>query len=253
MGGDGPMTGVRASRVWKVPSSIGDVEVVRGVGGGVAPLLAGFGLATCTFLATAQSPPPAGDAALAALATGTVSLLLSMQLAFYAQRHWVAPSARLDWWPEATRSVAELQRVRAQQALDRDRFDFYYDRVRGTYNAGLCLMLLGLALVLVPADANPVRWAATVFVLLATVVELLWSFATSRTGVLRLLRGLGLVPEDPRSPPRLSELDEVSRDSVLGTGADTGTAAPTGTGRPARGSPRRRAPRPPPVRDRRAP
>ena len=177
--------------MWKVPSSVGDVEVVRGVGSGVAPVLAGFGLATCTFLATAEAPPPAGDAALVALAAGTVALLLSMQLAFYAR-------AALGGAVLAAGLVARghpvgrgAERLRRQRAEDRDLFDFYYDRVRATYNAGLCLMLSASRWCWSP-PTGPARWAASGLVVLAAVVELLWSFGRGRPTVARVLRRLGV-------------------------------------------------------------
>jgi hypothetical protein len=53
----------------------GLMVVIRGLGGTVAPLLAGFSLAAAAQLVTSQKPPPLADWAIAAFTVGTTMLL----------------------------------------------------------------------------------------------------------------------------------------------------------------------------------
>lgn len=117
----GPASGADAGKrhpAWVRPRTLGYHESLRGLGGIVSPLLAGFSLATIATLVTSENPPPLAEWAVAALALAITLLLYSMQTASQALTHNPSPQEILNWRPEATVSVEELQRAREAQAAD---------------------------------------------------------------------------------------------------------------------------------------
>src|SRR5437899_1807757 len=92
------------SQVWKRHAPIGKFAMVQGMGGIVAPLLAGFALATIAVLlttgwvnssTTSKDGPPFADWAVAALAIAATLFLLTMEFAFVASRYAITPEERL--------------------------------------------------------------------------------------------------------------------------------------------------------------
>ena len=138
--------------VWVRPRSLGFHEALRGLGGIVAPLLAGFSLAAIATLATADSPPPLADWALAVFAITVALLLFSMQIAFMSLTRNSTPPDVLTWRPEIVVSEDELQQARAAQA------EAFADMTRLgqhsllTYNFGLIAFLTAILLLMIPED-----------------------------------------------------------------------------------------------------
>ena len=98
------------TRVWKRPGSIGDAEAIRGMGGVVSPLLAGFALATIAVLMTSADPKktPLAPWAVLCLAGAAVAFLYVMQYSFLAVRSGSSPSSYIDWEPEVTINQNDL-------------------------------------------------------------------------------------------------------------------------------------------------
>jgi hypothetical protein len=165
--------------LWASPKRFGYHESVKGIGGVVAPLLAGFSLATIAALVAAEPPARFADEAIFALATAASLLLYSMQVAFMAMQHHATPAELLSWYPEGIVNKRSLDDLRARQAKDRARIDGFVRRYANSYELGLLMFLLGLWLLVWPdgADPAPARVGALVAVGLAFLVELWWSIA----------------------------------------------------------------------------
>jgi hypothetical protein len=188
---------------------IGEMEAVRGMGGIVAPLLAGFALATIAVLVTASEHPPCASWAILFLAASAVAFVYAMQFSFMALRYGAAPQERLDWTPEAavdtTQALAELRREQAQDHALNKR----YSRRAGIfYNLGLLGFLAGLGFVMVPKTWSVQSVATLGVVAVAFLAELLWILRSR--GVARWLVPLR---EDVRDV-HVSQADDTSLDAV---------------------------------------
>ena len=170
---------MRLPRVWKRPTSIGEGEAIKGMGGIVAPLLAGFSLATVGVLATSYDPSktPLATWSLLCLSSAAVAFLYVMQYSFLAVRSGSPPSSYLDWEQGAARSRDCLTRVRREQAADRRLFDIFNKRCSVLYDAGVLFFLAGLALVVVPVRWETPNVAALVVLAGAFLVEFLWALS----------------------------------------------------------------------------
>jgi hypothetical protein len=160
--------------IWKPPIPLGEAEVVRGLGGIVAPLLAGFSLAAIATLLTATSPPRLTEFAIVAFVLTVAVLLFAMQFAFVALRYVVLPSDRIDWHPEASTKSEVLKKVREEQAVDQAITKIYADRTALLYNLGLVFFSAGLTLLLVPTRWTVGRILALAIAAVATSLELYW-------------------------------------------------------------------------------
>ena len=140
--------------VWSRPRTLGYPESLRGLGGIVSPLLAGFSLAAITLLLTTDQTktPPQADWAIVAFTVAVVLLLFSMQVAFEALRQNSSPADVLMWRPEATVSIEELRVAREAQAADLAELTRLAGLSFRVYGPGLIAFLTGLLLVLVPRD-----------------------------------------------------------------------------------------------------
>ncbi len=197
--------------------------MVQGMGGVVAPLLAGFSLATIAVLLTtgsvnASKPtgdgPPHADLAVAALALAAALFLLTMEFAFWAARYATSPQERMDWTAEAVVNRPALDQARTEQAMDRQLADYYSGRARWMYNGGLLLFFAGLGALLIPQ-----RWSPP-FVVAAGVVFLTLAFEIWAV-FLQCPRGLysAIFPsyDDVRAKvtEKIDPLDDTLRGSIM--------------------------------------
>lgn len=208
--GDSP----RTSLVWKRPENVARGEEVRGFGGVVATLIAGFSLAAIAQLVSAEDPPPLYSTAVAAFTTASVLMLISAQFAFLTLRYSATPEERLAWHPEARVHPLPLAAERQRQAEDKLLSDAYYSRARFFFNLGLIFFFTGLAFTVIPHDWNLGWFAALTVAVIGGLTEVRWA---KRGGGLR-------VPRLPLFPTRefvseqviLSELDDVSKSALSG-------------------------------------
>jgi hypothetical protein len=187
---------VSAPQVWKRPNSPGDIEAVKGMGGVVAPLLAGFCLATIAVLMTSTNTAKTPLAVWATLClTGAAVLFLyTVQYSFLAVRSGSPPSAYLDWQTEARLDPKRMHKLRREQAQDRELFNRYQRRAGAFFTLGMWAFLAGLALVLVPHQWQFMNVVAVSGVGIAFFVEVLWWLSGSPPVVCRLTRLIGRVP-----------------------------------------------------------
>ena len=177
-----PSTPYPQEGLWQRPARLGSQEALKGLGGGVAPFLAGFSLATIALLVTADHTPRLTGPAIAAFATSASFLLYSMQVAFQALEHSASPADWLSWYPEATVNTRSLKSVRLRQAKEFARVKAVWKAHAITYELGFVFFLIGLFLLIwprSPARGDPSIWRvlALVPVGLAILVEVWWFVA----------------------------------------------------------------------------
>jgi hypothetical protein len=216
---------------------LGYHEALRGLGGIVAPLLAGFSLAAIATITTSDHAPPLADWAVAAFAAVVAFLLFSMQVAFLSLGQVASPDDVLAWRPEARVSETELQEARRVQGLEFEemsrlgRLSFY------AYAAGLIAFLLGVLLLMVPDDWSAARITGFAIIGAALLLEIWWEVANdwprlphpvSRTVPKSDTHAAGW--EGNEAPP----LDLIGRRAVLGSesGFDGGSAPTAVEGNP---------------------
>jgi hypothetical protein len=206
-------------KVWQRPVPLGEPEAIRGLGGIVAPLLAGFSLATIATISTAGVKSQLADWAIAALAVASALLLFAMQFSFMALRYGASPSERLAVNPRATKSRTALQAERELQALDFSASKWYATRAGGLYDLGLLCFLTGLLLLLVPKEWTVGRMVAVIVTGLAVLAEMLWAggrWLRHRAGFSWLYRSMLPLRNDlgVERPP--DDLDSVAVKAILG-------------------------------------
>jgi hypothetical protein len=117
-----------------------------------APMLAGFTIALAGVVAQAAEKFRWPSAALLVLAVAAILLINAVQAGFWSQR------------PVA------LEKIR-----------FWRTAASFSYDAGIVVLLVGLALVLAPpSSSDAVRWVATSVCLAAAVGETVWSVVSRR-------------------------------------------------------------------------
>jgi hypothetical protein len=202
------------SLLWKRPPHIGGFEEVRGFGGVVAPLIAGFSLAATAQLVSADEPPPLTCVAVAAFTAAAVLLLFSVQFSFLMLRHSASPEERLAWQPEARIHPGRLGDERRRQAEDRLLSEAYYRRATFFFNLGLLMFFAGLGLTVVPEEWNAAWAVAVAIAAVAGLAEAWWVL----TGGGLKWPGGPLLPREASQvgTVELPDLDEVSIAAITG-------------------------------------
>jgi hypothetical protein len=133
----------------KIPDGVSTMASVA------APMLAGFTIALAGVVAQAAEKFRWPSAALLLLAISAIFLINAVQAGFWSQR------------PVA------LEKIR-----------FWRAAASFSYDAGIVMLLVGLAVVLAPpSSADAVRWAATSACLAAAIGETVWSVVSRRDRV----------------------------------------------------------------------
>jgi hypothetical protein len=152
--------------MWTAPPTVSEHEIVRGFGGVVPPVLAGFALATTATLVTASSPPPLATWAAVGLVVAASSMIYAMQFLICALRYWSSPAERLAWRPEAEKNEEILREERWFHALDQAIFTKYAHRGRFLYNVGIVAFFASFILLVIPQRvpwfSDTSRWVVVV-------------------------------------------------------------------------------------------
>ena len=176
--------------VWEQPNNLGFADQLRGLGGSVAPVLAGFSLATIATLQTASTGPPLEEWSLVAFASSAVLLLMTMQLSSHALGRSAPPSVRLDWSPGARVDPRTLDGVRQRQRTDMTTVQIFWRRAGLCYDLGLLSFLTGVLLLLIPEFWSAERIAAVGIAGTALFVEVIWAAKTWAKTIRHPLRRL---------------------------------------------------------------
>lgn len=143
------------------------------MGSVAAPLLAGFAIAMLGLVLQIEDDVRWPDAALLLLAGAAVLLLASVQFAFRSRLYGVTPTQVTEWHEDFESDVERRQRVRAELQAGRTAYRSWSSRARRAYNAGIIMLLAGLAVTLVPSDSvSAVRMLAAGTAALGAIFEL---------------------------------------------------------------------------------
>lgn len=168
--------GPKTSRpsVWLRPSALNYGEELKGYGGIVSPLLAGFSLLAIATIATSRDKPPFATWAAASFAAAVGLLLFAMQVSILSLGRSSSPDDILMWRPEATVSDDELRAARAAQARDLLEMARLARLSFRAYGAGLVAFLSGVLLLMIPRHWT-LGWKIGVAIAsLALFLELWW-------------------------------------------------------------------------------
>ncbi len=199
--GRGPDDDVPAiAPVWQRPQTLGYHEALRGIGGIVAPLLAGFSLAAIATIVTAESKPWLADWSVAALTAAVILLLIAMQVALVSLSYNSFPADILTWRPEITMSDAELQRARLVQASDLDETTRLGRISFMAYSGGLLAFHAALLMLIIPSQWSDGWIVAVALAGAALAFELWWIIANNTNLPHPIERPVLLSHRDPWSP-----------------------------------------------------
>ena len=204
----------RPSLVWKRPNPLGQVELVRGLGGIASPLMVGFSLAAISILVTSDRPPRFAEWGTAAFSLASLLLLFAMRYAFMVLRHSASPGERIAWFPEARVDAASLAIERLNQAEDVRLADWYARIAEILFELGQLAFLSGLVILLIPTDWASGRTLAFTIALVGSLIQFILFLGVLRNKPpKRLMKTRDEVTEMAKE--RLSTLDDVSRASIM--------------------------------------
>ncbi|MDG4782254.1 hypothetical protein O7614_21570 [Micromonospora sp. WMMD961] len=243
---DGPPTEF-ASYGATPPNPYGAYQAADGLGGIAAPLLAAAAVTLLGLVLQIETVLRWPSLSLLLFGAAIILLLRAVQSHARARGYSVTPSEALAWYPDA----ADMQRRRVVQwELRRHQaaWRFWIGRARRHYNLGVLFLLIGAAVLLVPADPQKLtatRWAAIAVLVWGCVAETMailiawrrpdwwarwWAADPDRRRPLRWLNRLVrwvAPPDPPVSPP----------DPDLTEHPHPGPADPPGGGQAADGDP----------------
>jgi hypothetical protein len=175
--------------VWTSPGPPWYLESIQAAGSVAAPLLAG---ASFTLVALVlQSTTPFGrwqDLALLLLVAAGLAQVFAVQSVIWTRRYMVTPDDLRQWYPDdfndpgerPTRWLLNVQGINNQLA------EKWADRTRRWMNAGISLLLAGIAVGVVPAGhISGVRWAVITVAWAGLAVEASWVLAIAVDGPAR--------------------------------------------------------------------
>jgi hypothetical protein len=173
----------RAGRdVWRLPRPLGYLESIQSAGSVAAPLLAG---ATFTLVALVlQSALPFArwqNAALLLLVGGGLAQIFAVQSVIWTRRYMTTPDDLRQWFPDdftqgGKRPTQWLVNVQADSDQSARK---WARRTRGWINAGISLLLAGIAVdVVPPGSISPMRWAVITTAWIGVAVEGTWVIGT---------------------------------------------------------------------------
>lgn len=174
------------SIIWAGPGDFGQPAAFDAKTGVAAPLLAGFSLALLGVVAQAPASFRWPGATLTVLALVVLMLVACVQFGFRG-RAVLYSKSDVDSWGRLSElgSLAD-QRLRATvQARDMAEWRRWHHRSRLTYNGGIVLLAISVALVLAPPPSYVIgrqltaaeagwRWAGFGLALLGAALELWW-------------------------------------------------------------------------------
>lgn len=159
------------------PAPFGQSAATFMLGSAAAPVLAGFSVALIGLVLQAPGELEFSSVALLLLVSAALLLIIAQQYVLRAQRVYVSP----DQWAAWMTLVSETRKryLRGELEDHLTRHEQWIDRAEVTFNAGIFVLLVGVAFALVPdVDAfheiPEGRLAASVVALLGGVAELGW-------------------------------------------------------------------------------
>jgi hypothetical protein len=169
----------RAGRdVWTLSGPFGYLESIQAAGSVAAPLLAG---ASFTLVALVlQSPSPFGrwqNVSLLLFVAAGLAQIFAVQSVAWARRYMAAPDDLRQWLPDdfTDRGERPTQWLQQYQRFNDERARRWAGRTRAWINAGITLLLAGIAVAVVPpGPVSSVRWPVITVAWIGVAVEASW-------------------------------------------------------------------------------
>ena len=162
------------------PAPFGQTASTLTLGTAAAPLLAGFSVALIGLIL--QVPPDRleePDLALLALVVAVLLLIAAQQAVMRAQRMYIPPNEWADWLSLVREDEPRKADLNEDLKEHLRRHVPWLRVARNAYNAGIVLLLLGVAIALVPevdrvSDIPLARALASCVAALGAAAELVW-------------------------------------------------------------------------------
>ena len=169
--------------VWTFPGPPGYLESIQAAGSVAAPLLAG---ASFTLVALVlQSLTPFGrwqDLALFLFVGAGLAQIFAVQSVIWTRRYMATPDELKQWFPDDFSDNGErpTQWLLNVQGYNDQKARKWADRTRRWINAGISLLLAGIAVgVVPPGHISPMRWAVITVAWTGVAIEASWVIATA--------------------------------------------------------------------------
>jgi hypothetical protein len=121
------------------------------------------------------------DVVLALFVGAGLTLIGSVQAGFWARRYLVTPQDLAGWYPAQISQDQPNDWMRTVQQDHAGRCRRWTDRTRRMYNAGITLLVAGVAVVMVPSGSIAgTRWIPIAVAAAGLGVELCWLVVVSR-------------------------------------------------------------------------
>lgn len=163
---------------WATDGPLAYLESIQAAGTVAAPLLAG---ASFTLVALVlQAPTPFGrwqDAALLLLVAAGLAQVFAVQSVIWTRRYMATPDDLRQWFPDDFTGHGERPTawIRQLQRFYDERARRWAARTRAWINAGITLLLAGIAVgVVPPGSVSPARWPVIVVAWTGVAVEASW-------------------------------------------------------------------------------
>ena len=190
--------------VWTTRGPLAYLESIQAAGSVAAPLLAG---ASFTLVALVlQSPKPFGrwqDVSLLLFVAAGLAQIFAVQSVIWTRRYMVTPDELKQWFPDDFTDHGErpTQWLQLLQRYNDERARRWAGRTRAWINAGITLLLAGIAVgVVPPGPVSSVRWLVITVAWIGVAVEASWVAAMALDERARL----GMLMRSGRSSPRVA-------------------------------------------------
>jgi hypothetical protein len=164
--------------VWTTSGPLAYLESIQAAGTVAAPLLAG---ASFTLVALVlQSSAPFGrwqDVSLLLFVAAGLAQIFAVQSVTWTRRYMATPDELKQWFPDDFTDNGErpTQWLQLLQRLDDERARRWAERTRAWINAGITLLLAGIAVgVVPPGPVSSVRWPVITVAWIGVAVEASW-------------------------------------------------------------------------------
>ncbi len=149
------------------------------VGGVAAPLLAGAAFTMTALLLTPADASALGprwtDVALTLFIGAGLLLVATVQASLWARRYMTDPQELADWYPEQIGDGKPNDWLRTVQGSYARRAGPWNKWTRYLYNAGILLLLAGVAVAVIPAgEIAATRWIPIAVAWSGLAAELTW-------------------------------------------------------------------------------
>ena len=164
--------------VWTTSGPLAYLESIRAAGTVAAPLLAGTSFTLVALVL--QSPTPFGrwqDVSLLLFVAAGLAQIFAVQSVIWTRRYMATPDDLRQWFPDdfTDRGERPTQWLQLLQRLDDERARRWAGRTRAWINAGITLLLAGIAVgVVPPGPISSVRWPVITVAWIGVAVEASW-------------------------------------------------------------------------------